>query len=485
MAYQFVNWTENGVEVSTSASYPFAVTSARTLVANFQEVPVLTGTYIDPTNSAGGRNGTIENPYNSYTEATIINSTTYFVKSGTTLVTLAVLNLSGRNGTIFTSYGVGDKPKIRFTNSGSYGVNMTSATNCSIVNLELYTNLSNSLLTMVEVSGTGNIISACKIHDIKQGSGDGGMAIRGGGTNLSIITNEIYNCGSDGIYLVNTTGLTLGHNHIHLINQNYGGSAKGFNSLGNGASGDGIQLDGIWDDFYVHDNIIDRSDEWTGNKYNIIFNSISGANVASTGVIEKNVFLAKKGSGLAGCIQMMNGGYGIIFRYNKFKNSDHGINISGTFVENALIHHNIFIGCDSGIGVARQAVAPVGSPKNTSIFNNVFVDSRLSDIWCEAATLTSRNNIHVLNGAGNAFNTYGANTITQSNNCYSNTKYGSAGRAANSVLGDPAFRDMPNEDFNLKLTSICRDAGIDVGLVKDFAGNLITGTDVEMGIYEY
>ena len=35
MDYQFVNWTENGVEVSTSASYSFTLTANRTLVANF------------------------------------------------------------------------------------------------------------------------------------------------------------------------------------------------------------------------------------------------------------------------------------------------------------------------------------------------------------------------------------------------------------------------------------------------------------------
>ncbi|MFZ4726129.1 MAG: beta strand repeat-containing protein, partial [Paludibacter sp.] len=33
--YRFVNWTENGTEVSTSASYSFTVRAARTLVANF------------------------------------------------------------------------------------------------------------------------------------------------------------------------------------------------------------------------------------------------------------------------------------------------------------------------------------------------------------------------------------------------------------------------------------------------------------------
>jgi uncharacterized repeat protein (TIGR02543 family) len=35
--YTFVNWTEGGTQVSTSASYTFTVTGARTLVANFSQ----------------------------------------------------------------------------------------------------------------------------------------------------------------------------------------------------------------------------------------------------------------------------------------------------------------------------------------------------------------------------------------------------------------------------------------------------------------
>ncbi|MDD3742066.1 MAG: T9SS type A sorting domain-containing protein, partial [Lentimicrobiaceae bacterium] len=36
VGYEFVNWTENGVVVSTDSEYTFTVTSDRTLVANFE-----------------------------------------------------------------------------------------------------------------------------------------------------------------------------------------------------------------------------------------------------------------------------------------------------------------------------------------------------------------------------------------------------------------------------------------------------------------
>lgn len=40
--YEFVNWTQNGSEVSTDASYSFTVSGARTLVANFQQIIPIT-----------------------------------------------------------------------------------------------------------------------------------------------------------------------------------------------------------------------------------------------------------------------------------------------------------------------------------------------------------------------------------------------------------------------------------------------------------
>ena len=45
LGYAFTNWTENGQEVSTNASYTFTVTSDRTLVANFSTT-VLSGTWL-------------------------------------------------------------------------------------------------------------------------------------------------------------------------------------------------------------------------------------------------------------------------------------------------------------------------------------------------------------------------------------------------------------------------------------------------------
>ena len=68
--YVFVNWTEGGVPVSTAASYSFAASVNRTLVANFTHPTVYTIT-ATPSPSAGGT-ATGGGAYNSGSNATVM-----------------------------------------------------------------------------------------------------------------------------------------------------------------------------------------------------------------------------------------------------------------------------------------------------------------------------------------------------------------------------------------------------------------------------
>ena len=66
--YRFVNWTENGTEVSTNASYTFTVTGNRTLVANFAPIQYTVSVSASPTVG-----GTVEGggTYNCGAQATV------------------------------------------------------------------------------------------------------------------------------------------------------------------------------------------------------------------------------------------------------------------------------------------------------------------------------------------------------------------------------------------------------------------------------
>jgi hypothetical protein len=72
--YRFVNWTENGSQVSTSASYMFTLSSNRTLVANFELIPP-TPTYYTLTVNGGSGSG-------SYTAGTQISVVANAAPSG-------------------------------------------------------------------------------------------------------------------------------------------------------------------------------------------------------------------------------------------------------------------------------------------------------------------------------------------------------------------------------------------------------------------
>ena len=60
--YDFVNWTENGTQISTNANYSFTVTSNRTLVANFEAKTYNISASVNPSNG-GSVSGT--GSYNS------------------------------------------------------------------------------------------------------------------------------------------------------------------------------------------------------------------------------------------------------------------------------------------------------------------------------------------------------------------------------------------------------------------------------------
>ena len=68
--YEFVNWTENGTEVSTDATYAFVVTGDRALVANFV-VPVVYYTITATVNPAGAGTVTGAGVYEEGTTATV------------------------------------------------------------------------------------------------------------------------------------------------------------------------------------------------------------------------------------------------------------------------------------------------------------------------------------------------------------------------------------------------------------------------------
>ncbi len=80
--YNFVNWTENGVEVSTDQSYTFTVTTNRNLVANFGMPAVEITALVDPI-EAGNISGAGTYNYGEQVTLTVIRNEDYAFQNWT------------------------------------------------------------------------------------------------------------------------------------------------------------------------------------------------------------------------------------------------------------------------------------------------------------------------------------------------------------------------------------------------------------------
>jgi hypothetical protein len=441
--------------------------------------------YIDPTYGSNGV-GTIVDPKNTFVGLTITNNYTYRVKCGTTYSFSSEISLGSRTGVIITSYGSGAKPIMSFTGAGTCAIRFAGSTNCFVVNLDITSDILQSVLALIQMGtgssndgGTGLTVSACKLHNVKQGVSAGGIGIRGGGTNILIRDCEIYDTGDDGLYFANTTNLEIGYCNIHHVNQNYAGTAKGFLAIGNSALGDGIQIDGYWNNLYIHNTTIDRTDIYTGNKFALILGGVVGPAIFNTGLVEHCSFKVRTGFNITYCVYIGQGD-GVIFRYNRVQGATGGVRVIGQYCLNTLIHSNIFTDCTGSVAIVYDPIN-LGYPIDTIIHNNVFVrGSTYAQVTIAGNACELRNNI--FDGSMTAFTASGSATYTKQNNCYQDpAKIGSGGLEAGGITGDPLFVDAVNNDFHLQITSACLDAGIDVGITEDFEGN--TNANLNMGVY--
>lgn len=442
----------------------------------------LNAIYIDPTSVTNGA-GTISDPRNTLVGLTITDNYTYLFRRGTTYTTSVELNLSNRTGVIFASYDVGLIPKYHFTGTGTCAVRFAGSTNCAFTTIELYTNLSQSVVTLIQLGfvegndgGTGNIIAGCQIHDVKQGVEVGGIGIRGGGVDLSIVNCEIYNCGEDGIYAAFTTNLLISNCNIHHVNQNYAGAAIGFLSIGNLAGGDSVQLDGRWINCSIKDTIMDRTDIYTGNKFALILGGAVGPTIFNDAIVEHCTFKVRSGANITYCVYAGQGN-GVIFRYNRFEGLTSGLRLISPYCINFKIHHNIFSDCAGSMALINSG----GYPQDTLIYNNVFVrGSVYAHVSIYGGHLELKNNI--FDNSFTAFSATGSATYLKENNCYQDpTKIGTGGLETGGVTGDPLFVDPITNDFHLQVGSPCIGTGVNVGILEDFEGD--TTPTLNMGIY--
>lgn len=427
--------------------------------------------YIDPTNTASNQNGSISNPYNSWTKVSFANGNTYLQKKGTTYTTTGSITINGKSNITIGSYGSGSNAKIVATGSGNHIFNITGSSGISINDLEISSN-NRGWISGIIIQGTGssnNLVNNCLIRSVEWG-----VRVVTNGSGNKVMNSTIHDIGDDGIYVKDASSIEIGFCNIYDVNKKYLTNPDQSYS-----AGDGIQIASTNNmNFNIHDNIIDHSS--MGNKFCII---AWGNNY--TGIIENNVLIGNSNKVVSG-IYLSPTTKTVTVRYNEIRNSNYGIY---SYAQTLDAYYNSFAGNKVGISVLPSY--------NLNARNNVFYNNTTSAVSSSSNTsLTLKNNIFNINSGQKAIQSSGS--VSSNNNIFSQQHSGmingyatlsawtnASGNDAGSQVGNPSFVNPGNNDFHVQNNSVAVNKGANVNLSRDFFGGSVPQSgSPDCGIHE-
>ena len=171
-----------------------------------------------------------------------------------------------------------------------------------------------------------------------------------------------------------------------------------------------------------------------------------------------------------------------------------------TFGSGNSIYYNKVYNELRGIRVAVGA-------NGATIYNNIVYNSSGYGLFigqgADSANVIAKNNLIAVS-SGKLVGHLVSTTDTIDNNCYYDTDYTNkfywngtdystfadwktaSSQDAHSVNADPLFTNPATSDFTLQALSPCINAGVDVGLTRDYEGTLVPqGAAPDMGAYEF
>jgi len=340
--------------------------------------------YIDPTAKTDG-NGSKAKPFKALPAQQ--SNETYLFKCGTTSVISNQIYISGKSQVTIGSYGKGTRPVIKYTGSSS-AVRIENSNYITIRDIEITG--TPATYSLVYIMGLANQyllfirIENCSLSNAHNQNNAGFGVYAWYCHDLKVIGCTVSNVALDGFYCRYTPGIEIGYCNVFDINRRYFQNTNQKYS-----SGDGIQLDGNYNGFYVHNTTIQRNNG-AGNKFGMILASAPGVSDNATGLIEKCVFVTDQAVTTSLHIERGNG---IQVRGCTFLGQTQGIRIGGQYAKNTLIEDCTFENCSRGIGVG--ATYPGGYPATgTMILNNYFEGTEQYSVWTDKATVIIGGNMH-------------------------------------------------------------------------------------------
>ncbi len=397
--------------------------------------------YVDPS-AANNGNGSIDNPYNSWSNVDIKANTAYLQKRGTKAKGNLVLNTDAER-ILIGAYGQGERPDLNlhpdheFRFMGHYSV-LRDVKVGKALRMGSYNNSRENMW-----------VYNCEF-DLRNAEG---ICIVNWSSNNKIIGNHLHHSLSDGIFCQDVDGGGAGneiaYNYIHDINMNYIND-----QTEKGSPGDVIQISS-GTNVHIHHNVLDHSS--SGNKFGIIVRDENNyyGDAPMEIIIESNIiFLPKPGSNGCAGIYLQEKQKSII-RYNQIigleRDDDNAgivVRSSGTDIE---IYGNLMV------NIAQD----INTTEPVKVFNNTFVDIQNGDVnnWQQVNNNILSKKADGLNNSNLFVDVEGADNL---------------------------FTNAASGDYSLKSTSKAVDAGLDMGLTRDMLGTPVPQNGKpDIGAMEY
>ena len=338
--------------------------------------------YIDPSASQQGI-GTIKSPFKSI--PAIVSGNDYLIKAGTTYTSSSQIDITGKTMVLIGSYGKGVRPVFHYTGSGA-AVRIQQSNYVTVENIEIKGNQQAHSLVYCMGSASQYLlfirVQNCNLSNAHNTNNAGFGFYAWYCQDLKVLHCNVSNVAVDGFYCRYTPGIEIAFCNVYDINRRYFQNPDQKYS-----SGDGIQLDGNYNGFYIHHSIVQRNNK-AGNKFGVILASAPGVSDNATGLIEYCTFYTDAAVTTSLHIERGNG---IIVRYNYFAGVTQGIRIGGQYAKNTQIYDNTFESCSRGVGVG--ATYPGGYPATgTIVRDNYFENVSEFCIWTDKATVSVSNN---------------------------------------------------------------------------------------------
>jgi hypothetical protein len=430
--------------------------------------------HVDPTFTGSLQNGSITNPYNSWSKVTFNSNNSYLQKRGTTANITGSITITGRSNIIIGAYGTGNRPRINKTSGSGHVLDLTTISNCTIQDIEISSTSNATTGILIDGYGTAissnNLINNCEIHGCEWG-----VRIITAAAGNRILNSTIHNIGDDGVYIKDVLNIEIGYCNIYNVNRKFF-----INPDESYSAGDNIQLVSLNNMYFnIHHNTLDHSS--TGNKFCFI-----SAGETYSGVIEYNTMIGNS-SQTTSCIYLGNTNNTVTVRYNTLKDANYAVY---SYANNLQFHYNQIIRNNQGLSIM--------SNRSLTALNNVFYNNNGVSIGGGSGTnITSRNNIfHIAASSSRVYNTYGS--ITSNNNNFNTQQNGflsghstlsswrsATGNDMNSFVANPLFVNPTIDDFCVQSTSPCINAGVNVNQPIDFFGTQVPQSNLpDIGFYE-